>query len=126
MSSSIVTQKPSKIPIYTKYRKSPVGNVYPGRETFRKTIRGSKHLLRQPPAIAFDTSTLYDAQAAGAVWCEVEDTETRTTYRAKIDRILEKGTAFNRGWGDQIYLEIGFWITKTKPVQLGMFEGVGV
>ncbi len=124
-STSIHQKPPPKTPIYSKFKKRPVGTVYPSRAVFRKTIKGSRHLLRQPPAIAFDISTLQDAQAAGATWCEVEDLETLTTYRAKIEHIFEKGTKFNRGWGDQIYLEIpNGWIVTTKPVQLGMFEGV--
>jgi hypothetical protein len=120
-------QQLSKIPIRSKWRKKPVGDVFPARKTFRKTIRGSRHFLRKPTlSIANDIDVLERAQSAGAEWCEVEDLETHTTYRAKIDTILERGYRFNRGWGNQVALELGAFIQQAKPVQLSLLDGVEV
>lgn len=105
--------------------------------TFAKTITGSKHLLRQPPAIAFDRSTLRDARAAGAVVVAVTDAETRRTYRATIDDIETHGFAVRRGYGDQVALPIerfevdglkpaplaGATNTQRKAAQLALFGG---
>ena len=79
------------------------------------------------PGLGTDTSPAeHNAIAAGAEWCEVEDLETHTTYRAKIDTILEKGVKFNYGWGDQVRLELGAFIQHTKPVQLSLLDEMGV
>ena len=59
--------------------------------TFRKHLCGSQHFLRKPPSIAFDVSTLQDAERAGAVNVLVIDDETGTEYRASIARIWERG-----------------------------------
>lgn len=83
-------------------------------DTFYKSIQGSKHLLRQPPAIAFDVCSLEQAKAAGVIFVKVTDTETKTTYTAELSHILEHGTRFNRGWGEQIYLPLNGWIKRTK------------
>lgn len=82
-------------------------------DTFYKTI-APNHYLKKPPAIAFDVSSLNDAEQAGAVWAEVQDRSTGVIYRATVDRIRYKGFEFNRGWGNQIALTLNGWI-KHKP-----------
>lgn len=83
-------------------------------DIFYKSFQGSKHLLRHPPAIASDICTIIQAQAAGATKAVFTDTETKTTYTAELSHILEHGTRFNRGWGEQIYLPLNGWIKKTR------------
>ena len=95
----------TSFPIYVNGR--VVGHVANG--IFYKAIKGSKHLLRSPRAIAFDVSSLTDAQAAGATQVQVTDTETSTVYRALITLIIEKGRRFNRRFGDQIFLTLDHW-----------------
>ncbi len=114
--------KQGQTPIYSNGR--VVGYVKAG--VFYKSISGSKHFLHKPPAIAFDISTLNDAEKAGAVRVEVYDRETRTTYRATLAHVLDKGFTFNRGWGEQIALPFEGWTkhTKGKPSQPGLFGGV--
>jgi hypothetical protein len=86
-------------------------------DTFYKTIRAN-HYLKFPPSIAFDISTLDQAEQAGAVWVEVRDKDNGTTYRSTIEHIREKGTPFNRGWGDQIYLPLDGWMRSKKGAGL--------
>lgn len=70
-------------------------------DTFQKHIRGSKHFLREPRAIAFDVSVLRDAEHVGAVIVLVIDDETGCEYRANMRRLWRKGFAVRRGYGDQ-------------------------
>lgn len=97
-------------------------------DTFTKSIRGSVHFLRRPPAIAFDVSTIDQAAEAGAVRVRVVDSETGTVYQTTIDHIREKGFTFNRGFGEQIALTLEGW-TRTRrgrlPVlQPALFKGM--
>ena len=84
-------------------------------DIFKKTIIGSKHFLRMPPAIAFDVSTLEDAERAGATTVEVIDKETSVIYRTSIYTIWKMGKRFNRGHGNQIFLPICNWSINGKP-----------
>lgn len=104
------------VPIYADTGKV-VGSVV--GDTFRKTVIGSQHFLRQPPAIASDVSALMQAERAGAAWVEVLDKETKTIYRATIELIRTNGLEIKRGYGKQLALPMAWW-TKTingKPVQ---------
>jgi hypothetical protein len=84
-------------------------------DTFHKTIMGSKHMLRQPKAIAFDASTLADAEAAGAAYCEVHDGESGHNYRTTIAHIRAKGFSLSRGFGVQIALVLAQWTVDGRP-----------
>ena len=96
-----------------------VGNV------FRKHVDASKHFLRQPPAIAFDLSTLADAKEQGAELVEVVDRESGKTYRATVARIWKRGFSVNRGAGAQIALALNEWNRDAEPdaVQLSLWGG---
>ena len=85
-------------------------------DTFRKRVQSSKHFLRKPPAIAFDVSTLLDAQRAGATWVKVTDADTGRVYRASIHAVLQDGFAVNRGFGAQVALPLSKWATDAEPV----------
>lgn len=93
-------------------------------DTFHKTIRGSVHLLRRPPAIALDLQSISDAESAGAAWAEIADVESSRVYRAKLDTIRKYGRVFNRGFGEQIYLCLSEWGLDVDAEQLSLFVGV--
>ena len=78
-------------------------------KTFWKTIIGSKHLLRKPPAIAFDEISLDAAERAGAQLVRVRDKENGAIYETTISKIIDKGIRFNRGFGDQVALPLKNW-----------------
>lgn len=120
---------PGRTPIYLK--QTAIG--YVSGRTFHKVIVGSKHLLRRPPAIAFDRCTLADARRAGALAVAVTDRETGRTYRATLDTIETDGFAVRRGFGDQVALALrGFEVdgqpatpTRTahpEPAQMSLFD----
>lgn len=89
-----------------------VGNVKDGE--FRKSVHGSRHFLRFPPAIAFDVSTLDQAEAAGAVTVNITDQDTGVVYRSTIAHIRENGLSINRGHGEQIALPLEGWIIQKR------------
>ena len=114
MAQSGAKRHPQKTPIFVSGRSAPIGYVAGG--VFHKSIVGSKPLLRSPRAIAFDRSTLADAERAGAVAAHVVDDETRTVYRASIADIWTHGFSVNRGFGDQIALALSRWSVNGRPV----------
>lgn len=126
----------SAVPVYLRGTEKPIGTVR--GQTFYKTIQGSKHLLRHPPALAFDLSTLEDAERAGATHVAVTDSETGRTYRAAIATIRRDGFPVVRGFGKQIALPLASYSVDgqqpeaeraaatnqgRKDLQLGLFGG---
>ena len=94
-----------------------IGNLVVGKvegDVFLKSIRGSRHILRKPPAIAFDVSTLNQAEQAGAVIVQVVDQETGITYRAQIAHIKDVGIRIDRGYGEQIALPLEGWTMQKR------------
>ena len=109
------------LPVSIRVGRKVVGHVRHG--VFSKSIVGSKHLLREPRAIAFDVSSLEDAQNAGAQMVRVRDTETEITYQTAISTIWKRGFQFDRGWGEQIALPLDKWSQPGQPQQLPLFPG---
>ncbi len=102
-----------------------VGEVRGG--VFCKTVRGSAHMLRKPPAWALDLGSLLQAEKLGAKSVELRDTDTGNRYRATIEQVRRYGFVFDRGWGRQIGLPLDRW-TVTRPgeshtEQLSLFGG---
>ena len=131
-----VKSHPKNTPIFVRGRSIPIGFVRNG--VFYKSIQGSKHLLRSPRAIAFDSSTIDDAAQAQAVTVHVTDDETRTVYEASIENIRRYGFKVHRGSGDQVALTLNHWeidgapataLPKSKKAvqtaQLSLFAEVG-
>ena len=101
-----------------------VGRVSGG--VFRKRVRGSRHMLRNPRAWALDTQSLLDAERLGARVVAITDTETGRTFSASVALIRWRGFTFDRGHGRQIALPLGFWTVTARgqgvPVQLSLLE----
>lgn len=72
----------------------------------RKTIQ-PQHMLRRPPAIAFDWQLLRQAQKWGATKIRVECGSD--WYEAPMSLFNEHRFDVNRGFGDQVALELGWW-----------------
>ena len=107
-STGVAQHRPTRhTPIYTPGRRHPIGHVV--GNAFVKYIAFSKHTLRQPRAIAFDVSTLDDAERAGATVAEIHDAETGATYTATIATIRGRGFPVRRGHGNQWALTLDRW-----------------
>ena len=81
---------------------------------FHKTVRGSVHMLRRPPAWALDLGSLLQAEKQGARSVEIRDIETGNRYRASIEQVRRHGFTLDRGYGQQIGLALDRW-TLTRP-----------
>lgn len=78
-------------------------------DVFYKVAKGSIHMLRRPPGWALDTSTIDDAEAAGASKIQILDLETGRTYRTAISTIRSRGFQLDRGYSIQRCLPLQFW-----------------
>jgi hypothetical protein len=85
-------------------------------DTLYKEVRGSKHMLRKPPAWALDYKIFERAEAAGIQWVVVNDLEG-DKYIASIATFRSLGMRLNRGYGDQIALPLGRWekVARSDP-----------
>jgi hypothetical protein len=83
-------------------------------DTFYKTIREGLY-LRTPPAIAFDVSSLDDAERVKAEWVDIRDTDSGKHYRAKIALIRSAGFPVNRRFGVQIGLSLSYFSVDGQP-----------
>lgn len=95
-----------------------------------KRVEGSAHMLRCPPAWAWEKSALSEALRRGVTRCRIEDTETGRTYVAPLTFFWTKGFELDRGHGRQVALPLSCWQVQEPgalaPRQLGLFaDGVG-
>ncbi|MCZ7539127.1 MAG: hypothetical protein M5U29_04260 [Anaerolineae bacterium] len=85
---------------------------------FSKRVRGSVHQLRAPRGWALDAATLEDLRALHVVTVAVTDVETGTCYTALLAEFGEHGVPFNRGFGPQVALPLGYWSVDGQPPAL--------
>ncbi len=110
-----MSMKPKEVIINEKV----VGIVEDG--TLSKVIDSSKHLLRTPPAIAFDELALSEAEEQGASKIKVKDKLTGITYYSTIEAVRSRGFTFNRGFGNQVGLSLTEW-SKNEESQVKIFD----
>lgn len=119
-------------PIYANQR--IVGVVKCG--TFQKRIRGSRHLLRQPPSICLGEQSLAHAEAAGAHTIRVADIETGSTFSLTVEAFRAHAFRIQRGGFEvQLACPLEFWTIANpkartlpkaptrQPVQLALTGG---
>jgi hypothetical protein len=89
----------------------PIAHVEPieGSLTLTKEVRGSRHFLRKPPAIAFDAAGIDQAEALGAVRIVVDDLETGRRYSSSMETFRRLALDIDRGHGRQLALPLPFW-----------------
>lgn len=83
-----------------------VGEVTGG--IFKKSILGSRHILRKPPALALSVESLTQAEQVGASEIQITDTESGRVYSCSIE--FFKGNSFpiqRGGFEPQLALPIG-------------------
>jgi hypothetical protein len=88
-------------------------------DTFQKNVRGSVHMLRKPRGWAVDTATLADLRGQGVLHIKVTDTESGTCYTAPLTKFDRYGVEFNRGFGPQVALPLGYWSVDGKLPRMG-------
>lgn len=90
-----------------KNRRLQYGEV--SGDTYSKTVKGSRHMLRSPRSWAIDSADLAEAERQGATRVEIFDAETGLVYTATIATIRARGLAVNRGFGKQTALPLQHW-----------------
>ena len=90
------------------------GFFMPKTKTYYRRIIGSKHLLKKPLAITNDVEALVKAESLGADRVRIVDSESGIEYSAPVQLIPEYGVRLNRGYGDQLYLMLGYWVQTDK------------
>lgn len=95
------------------------GCVLDGFRLVRR-VRGSKHLLRKPPAWSFERNILEQAHEHGVKVVEVHDLESNTTYTAPLALLWQRGIRLERGHGEQIALPLNLWHVE-NPAQGRLF-----
>ncbi len=66
-------------------------------DTFKKSIKGSKHILRTPRAIALSVESLAQAEQAGAQKIEVKDKESGLVYSCTVTHFRQYAFDLQRG-----------------------------
>jgi hypothetical protein len=82
--------------------------------TFRKTIRGSLHLLRCPPAIAIDARAYSEQIAPTHERIEALDTESDKLYSISVESFERHKESLNYGYGEQVYVRLRYWQCELK------------
>lgn len=75
-----------------------------------KTISGSKHILRHPPAICWDVSSLKQAADLGVEFVRVIDRETGRVYETHLETLRNYGFQINRCHGEQWAMMLDKWL----------------
>lgn len=106
-------------------------------DVWRKSVRGSVHMLRTPRAWCFDVGDLGAAEAVGVRLVLVHDLESLRKHYATIATVRARGFALDRGHGRQVALALEHWRPTPQeaeaaapepepegPRQLALFEAV--
>jgi len=72
-------------------------------------------MLRAPRGWALDAAVLDQLRALRVTTIVVTDAETGTVYSAPLDAFGSHGVAFDRGFGPQLVLPLGYWSADGQP-----------
>jgi hypothetical protein len=93
---------------------------------FHKSVSGSKHKLRRPPAWAIDAGAFDEVIRPIAKVFRIEDKETGTVYEVSVAYFDQHKGEFDRGFGRQYFLPLARWNTERNGNggrQLTLWEG---
>jgi len=81
---------------------------------FKKTVEGSKHLLKCPPAIAIDAVAYENDIAPTHERIEVKDVETDRLYSISIEAFERNKEEMDRGHGRQYFVRLRYWRCESR------------
>ncbi|MFC1967851.1 hypothetical protein ACFLVX_00460, partial [Chloroflexota bacterium] len=81
---------------------------------FIKTVVGSRHRLRRPPAWALDAGAFDQEVRPNATEVIVIDKETGVEYHASVETFDQLKGELDRGFGRQYFLTLNHWQTKNN------------
>lgn len=76
---------------------------------FIKSVIGSKHRLRRPPAWAIDSNVFDEQIKPSAAEIVVMDRETGKTYHCSVETFDRLKRELSRGFGRQYFLTLNHW-----------------
>jgi hypothetical protein len=83
--------------------------AYIFNSTLLKYVIGSRHKLKRPEGWACDTCAIEQAQDNNVKTVLVIDKETGQRYSTAIEDFMEYCVLIDRGYGEQLVLELPFW-----------------
>lgn len=86
-----------------------------GRLYSLKLVDATRHFLAKPPAIAYDTCALQEAGRLRVQYHRVKDERTGYEWCAEHYKFERFGRTFNRGYGEQVMLELKHWHQAPEP-----------
>ena len=101
-----------RTPIYTEDGRFAC--YFDGRDLV-KTAEEGQHMLRKPPAWAWDISVIENGLNMGASGLIVETRDTHKRYVTSMDVFLDHKGELNRGHNTQWFLTLKHW--KTSEAQ---------
>lgn len=103
------------VPLFATGKNKPVAH-FDSRNL--KLISGRNQFLTTPPGIAFDVSVYEQAKQLGGQVIEVTLLTTGDIYSTSFDTFSKFAVPFNRGFGKQIALPIGYWRKNNQPSEM--------
>ncbi|MFC1955551.1 hypothetical protein ACFLWZ_03320 [Chloroflexota bacterium] len=104
-----------------------VGNKIVGHiegDTFIKSVCGSKHKLRCPPAWAVDAEVFDNEMRPNASEFVIIDKETGIKYHTRVDTFDRLKGELDRGFGRQYFLTLNQWEVRNNGyLQLNLWGG---
>ncbi len=92
---------------------------------FHKSVVGSKHRLRQPPAWAIQADAFDEQVKPFATCIVIWDKEIDTRYRISVEHFDRHKGTLDRGFGVQYFLPLSHWevieANGNKPQQLSLW-----
>lgn len=124
--SSIITHNgqfratQNSTPLYVTGRPKPVAFVVGVK--LRKGCDFTKHIVRTPRAIAFDSEVLTQAEKLGVQIVEVKDISTNDIWTIEFTDFQRYQFPVNRGFGQQYAVELGRWSRNGELSELAKHE----
>ena len=110
------------VPLFVTGRPNPVAYFATQTRTLQKGIDFTKHIVRQPRAIAFDADVLAQAEKLGAQHIQVKDITTNDIWTITFADFRRYQFSVNRGFGLQYATEFGRWQRNGQPSELAQRE----
>jgi hypothetical protein len=83
-------------------------------DVFVKVCEERKHMLRTPQSWSCDITALRQAQCLGARYIEIHAKDTHKTYTAPLASFWSRGIRLDRGFGEQLALQLTYWTVTTE------------
>ena len=111
----------------TKRKTIKVGNKTIGNledNKFIKTVVGSKHQLKSPPAWAIDAQAFDNEVRSNVTEIVIKDKESGLEYHSSVEHFDKHKGTLDRGFGKQYFLTLNYWEERGNgPYQLSLWGG---